>query len=90
MKKSELIKVYAEKVGKTQKEAKELLEGLQELILDTLRGGEEVTLVDMGKLVVSETSERKGRNPQTGEELIIPAGHKVSLKQSKLLKECVK
>jgi DNA-binding protein HU-beta len=51
--------------------------------------GEEVVIANFGSFKVKERAERKGRNPKTGEEIIIPAKKVVSFSPGKNLKESV-
>ena len=55
-----------------------------------LLGGGEVPLPGVGKLKEKATAARKGRNPQTGESIDIPAGQRVTFSPSKELKEALK
>ena len=58
-------------------EVEMMLESFCDVAAAELIGGGEVYLQKLGKLKVRETSARKGHNPQTGEEMDIPAGKKV-------------
>lgn len=60
-----------------------------EHITNTLSRGENVTLIGFGSFAVSPRAARIGRNPQTGEELKIPASNAVTFKPSKALKDAV-
>lgn len=66
-----------------------VLAALGDVVASELRQGNEVVLPEIGKLVVSERAARTGRNPQTGEELTVPASRVVKLKPAKALKEYV-
>lgn len=48
-----------------------------------------ITLHDIGTLAILDTAVRKGRNPQTGDEIDIPAGKRIKLKAAKALKDAV-
>lgn len=89
MNKQELITVIGEKAGVTKKEAGNILEvvlaGLEEGIVNDGK----VQLVGFGTLDIRERAARTGRNPQTGEEMQIPASKSVGFKPSKALKEKV-
>lgn len=88
MTKNELIKKYAKKMDIPQDDSKKLLEGLQKLIVNTLKDGEDVTLMELGKFRVEETSERTYEIK--GKSGVIPAGKKVKFKNLGLLKELFK
>ncbi|MFE4036237.1 MULTISPECIES: HU family DNA-binding protein [Priestia] len=90
MKKAELIEAVASKSELTKQEAKKAVEALFETITTTLAKGEKVQLVGFGTFEVRERAERTGRNPQTGEEITIPATKVPGFKVGKELKEAVK
>jgi len=71
--KAELISVMAEKSGLTKKDSEKALNSFIEAVEEALVRGEKVQLVGFGTFEVRERSARKGRNPQTGEEIDIPA-----------------
>lgn len=56
----------------------------------TIANGEQVSFTGFGSFKVVERSERKGRNPRTGEECLIPASRVVKFTPGKALKEAVK
>ena len=58
--------------------------------LDALANGEKVQLIGFGNFEVRERAARKGRNPQTGEEIEIPASKVPAFKPGKALKDAVK
>lgn len=90
MTKSELVKYYAEATGLSQAKADEYLNRLGDIMAAELLGGGEISLPNVGKLVVIDTKARKGRNPRTGETINIPAGKRVSFRITKALKESFK
>ena len=67
MTKVELIAAVAEKANLTKKDAEAAVNGALDVITESLKGGDKVTLVGFGTFEVRERPERKGRNPQTGE-----------------------
>lgn len=70
-------------------EAKEIVEDIATLIKDTLRRGYKIPVFGLGKLYVRQSKARTGRNPQTGEEIAIPARKRVRFTAAKSLKEAV-
>lgn len=90
MKKNELIKELSVKAGISQKEAKEIYEALGEVYAEGLKAQGSVPLFDLGKLEIRKTSERKGVNPSTREEIIIPESHRVAFKAGSKAKELAK
>ncbi|MGR6341619.1 HU family DNA-binding protein [Priestia megaterium] len=90
MKKAEFIEAVASKSELPKQEAKKAIDALFETISTTLAKGEKVQLVGFGTFEVRERAERTGRNPQTGEEMTIPATKVPGFKVGKELKEAVK
>ncbi|MGG4392184.1 DNA-binding protein [Priestia megaterium] len=90
MKKAEFVEAVASKSELTKQEAKKAVDALFETISTTLAKGEKVQLVGFGTFEVRERAERTGRNPQTGEEMTIPATKVPAFKVGKELKEAVK
>lgn len=89
MNKKELVNLVAEKTGFTKKDSKEAVDAVLAAVEECLVGSGEVNVPPLGKFVVTERAARKGRNPQTGEELDIPAKNVAKFKPSKGLKESV-
>lgn len=73
MKKDEFKKAVATKLEITQVEAEKIIAGVFETVEDALVEGKKVPLGGLGKLGTVEKAARKGRNPQTGEEIDIAA-----------------
>lgn len=89
MNKSELITSMAEKSKLTKKDAELALNAFIETIEETLGNKEKVQLLGFGTFETKERAERKGRNPRTKEEIIIPASVVPSFKAGKEFKEKV-
>lgn len=87
MNKTDLINKVAEATQMTKKDASKSVEAVLESIAGALREGEKVQLIGFGNFEVKDKPERKGRNPRTGEEMIIPARKSVSFKAGKQLRE---
>lgn len=90
MNKAELVELIAEKSEVTKAAAERALGALLEAIAMSLQKGEPVVLVNFGTFVVRQRAARKGRNPQTGEEIKIKAAKVVGFKAGKALKKAVK
>ncbi len=90
MNKSELIAKVSEVSELSKKDASKAVEAVFESIAEALQGGDKVQLVGFGNFEVRERSARKGRNPQTGEEIEISASKIPSFKPGKALKEGIK
>ena len=89
MNKSELIAAMAAKTGETKKDAEIALDAILAAITASLKKGDKVQLVGFGSFEVKKRAARKGRNPQTKEEIKIPASKAPVFKAGKALKESV-
>lgn len=90
MTKQELISAMAEKTGATKKLTGELLDSFMGVVTESLAKGDEVRLMGFGTFTTVEKAARKGRNPQTGEEMIIAARKTPKIKFAKALKDTIK
>ncbi|HHX24752.1 MAG: HU family DNA-binding protein [Tepidanaerobacteraceae bacterium] len=89
MNKADLISVMAEKSGMTKKDSEKALNAFIETVEEALVKRDKVQLVGFGTFEVRERSARKGRNPQTGEEIDIPAANVPAFKAGKALKDSI-
>lgn len=89
MNKTELVAAIAEKTDLSKKDAEAALKAFTEVIAEALKKGDKVQLVGFGTFEVSERAARTGRNPQTGEEMEIPASKAPKFKAGKALKDMV-
>ena len=89
MNKGDLINEVANVVS-TKKEAQEAVDCVLASITKALKKGDTVTLVGFGTFKVTKRKARKGRNPQTGEEIKIKASKVAKFTPGKSLKEAVK
>lgn len=89
MNKSELISKVAETSDLSKKDATKAVDAVFEAISDALEAGDKVQLVGFGNFEVRERSARKGRNPQTGEEIEISASKIPAFKPGKTLRDIV-
>jgi len=90
MKKAELIDAVATKSELTKQDTKKAVDALFEMISNTLANEEKIQLIGFGTFEVRERAARTGRNPQTGEEMTIPASKVPAFKPGKELKEALK
>ncbi len=81
--------IYKNHDGVTKAEASAAVEGILRITKDCLIGGSDVLLSGFGKFKIKEKSERKGRNPQTGEELMLDSRRVVTFSSSNILKDRV-
>lgn len=90
MNKTELIQAVVEKAELSKKDATLAVDALFEAITNALAKEEKVQLIGIGTFEVRERAARKGRNPQTGEEIDITAAKVPAFKPGKEYKEAVK
>lgn len=89
MNKAELVADVAERISDSKMKAEEAVDAVFEAIRDVLKRGDEVRLPAFGVFAVAATAARKARNPQTGEEVIVPAGKRVRFRPGKALKDAL-
>ncbi len=89
MNKAELVEEVADQTGLTKRASREAVDAIISAITDSLTREERVTLVGFGSFQVMERKARKGRNPQTGRELQIPAKKVPKFKAGRGLREAV-
>ena len=89
MNKSDLIAAVAAKTGSTKKDAEATINSFVEVVTEALEKGDKVQLVGFGSFEVRKRAARKGRNPQTKEEIKIPASKAPVFKAGKALKDLV-
>jgi DNA-binding protein HU-beta len=87
MNKTELIAAIAEKAELTKKDSDAAVNAIFETISTALAGGDKVQLAGFGTFEVRERPARTGRNPQTKEEIEIPASRTAAFKAGKALKD---
>lgn len=89
MNKAELVTSVATKSGLSKKDAEKAIDATIETVEEALGKGDKVTLVGFGTFEVRDRAARKGRNPQTGEEIEIAAARVPSFKAGKSLKDAL-
>jgi integration host factor subunit alpha len=82
-----IINAIAEQNGFTKKQSSETVETILELIKSELASGEDVLISGFGKFCVKEKGERRGRNPATGEDMILAPRRVVTFKCSGKLRD---
>lgn len=89
MNKAELIANVAGSAGISKRDAEKAINAFIENIESALKKGDKVQLVGFGTFEVRERAERKGRNPQTNQEITIPASKVPAFKVGKALKDAI-
>lgn len=89
MNKSQTLNALAEKLGKTRKEAGEMLEALVNLAYGEAKRVGEFTIPGLGKLLKKHRAARMGRNPATGAQIQIPAKTVCKFRVAKAAKDSI-
>ena len=85
--KAQIVEAVADKNGYTKTQSFDTVEKLLEIIKQTLESGEDVLISGFGKFCVKEKSERRGRNPSTGKDLMLEPRKVVTFRYSRNLKK---
>ncbi|HOK07376.1 MAG TPA: integration host factor subunit alpha [Syntrophales bacterium] len=89
MTKIDIIQDVYEKLGLTKRESAQVVESVFEIMKDNLAKGEKIKISGFGNFVVKEKKPRRGRNPQTGEEIQISARRVLTFKSSQVLRKAL-
>ncbi|MBW1899595.1 MAG: integration host factor subunit alpha [Deltaproteobacteria bacterium] len=85
--KAQVAESIQNRIGFPRKKSIELLETLLEIIKKSLETGDDILVSGFGKFCVKHKAERKGRNPATGDDLMLPPRKVVSFKCSSVLRD---
>ncbi|MFH2058586.1 MAG: integration host factor subunit alpha [Pseudomonadota bacterium] len=85
--KTDIIEKISEKINQSSSEAKDTVETLLEIMKSTLASGEDLMISGFGKFCVNEKAPRKGRNPATGEDMVLDGRKVVVFKLSGKLRD---
>ncbi len=89
MTKADIVEEIYEKIGISKQEAARLTELFFDIMKETLEKGEKVKISSFGNFVVRAKRSRRGRNPQTGDEVMITPRKVLTFKSSPLLKQAL-
>ncbi|MEA1945698.1 MAG: integration host factor subunit alpha [Thermodesulfobacteriota bacterium] len=87
--KVQLVESIHNKIGLTKNKSSEIVETCLEIIKSELESGEDVLISGFGKFCVKEKNERKGRNPATGDAMMLAPRRVVTFKCSGKLKDMI-
>ena len=85
--KAHLADSIRKQIGLPKNQSIQAVESILEIIKETLENGEDVMITGFGKFLVKEKKERRGRNPATGEDLMLGSRRVVGFKCSGKLRE---
>jgi len=89
MNKSQLVDVVKQKTDLTKKDVEQVVSAVFESMEEALVTGDKVAIAGFGTFAVRERAERRGRNPKTQEELVVPAAKVPVFRPFKTLKESI-
>ncbi len=89
MTKADVVKIIGEKMGFGLKESTEIVDQVFEILKETLESGEKIKISGFGNFVVRQKRPRKGRNPQTGGEIVISERKVVTFKPNNVLRKAL-
>ena len=89
MTKADLVENIYQKTGFSKKDSADIVETVFDLIKSTLEEGEKIKIAGFGNFVVKEKATRRGRNPQTGDEIKISSRRILTFKPSQVLKNSI-
>ncbi len=87
--KSDLVDAVAERANLSKKDAEQVLDTVIQVVTETLKKGDKLTISGFGTFSVSARAARTGRNPQTGEAIQISASKNPRFKPGKVLKDAI-
>lgn len=90
MNKMELISAVAERAEVSKKDAEKVLKAFTDVVIDEMKSGGRVQMVGFGTFEAVEREAREGRNPKTGETMMIAACKVPKFKAGKALKDIMK
>ena len=89
MTKADIVEKIQAGTGMTRNESAEMMEEVFSIMKSTLEQGENLKISGFGSFVVKQKSDRRGRNPQTGETITISSRRIVTFKPSSILREAI-
>ena len=89
MTKAEIAEKIQAATGFSKKDSVEAMEAVFSIMKDTLESGENLKISGFGGFEVKQKADRRGRNPQTGEEITIVARRVLTFKPSAMLKQSI-
>ena len=90
MNKAELIEKIAKQTDSTKAQTERMLDATMDIIRKSVKKGDEVKLVGFGTFTKAKRKARKGRNPQTGKEIKIPAAWYPKFRPGSEFKEMIR
>lgn len=89
MTKADIVEHIHQNIGLSKKESAEMVEQVFEIMKNTLETGDKIKIAGFGNFIVKQKSDRRGRNPQTGDSITISARRILTFKPSQVLKNSI-
>ena len=89
MTKADMVKIICEKMGFALKESTEIVEQVFDILKETLEGGEKIKISGFGNFNIRAKRPRKGRNPKSGEGIVISGRRVVTFKPGNVLRKAL-
>lgn len=90
MNKAELISAVAERTGMKKKDTEAVIKAFTDVIAEELQADHKVSIVGFGTFEVTERAERTGKNPQTGEDMVIGPSRSPKFRAGKVFKDAIR
>lgn len=90
MNKAALVEKVHEMLGGTKVQAEQIVNGIFDTIVETVKGGEEVSIAGFGKFYANHRKARTARNPKTGEPVQVPAMRVFKYSPAKAVKDTLR
>ncbi len=87
MNRTELVNAISERTNISRKDSEMVLKAFVDVVTEQLKNGDKISMTGFGTFEAARREERKGRNPMTGDEMIIPAATVPKFKAGKALKD---
>ncbi len=87
MTKADMIETIYEEIGLSKRDSAKITENMLDIIKETLENGENVKLSGFGSFNIRDKRARRGRNPQTGEEITISSRRVLTFKSSNVFRD---
>jgi integration host factor subunit alpha len=84
--KADIINSVCNRLGCTRAQSSDIVASVVDIIKQTLESGDDVLISGFGKFCVKGKKERRGRNPQTGEDMILQSRRVVTFNCSSVLR----
>ena len=89
MTKADIVERIQQKLGYSKKESIDMLETVLSIMKATVETGEKLKIAGFGNFEVKQKDDRRGRNPQTGETIIIESRKVLTFKPSNVLRQAI-